>query len=375
MPPHKSPTNLTDSERFSSDGSNDSFPKRRVMSKRRVAIEPLSKSATRKSISFHEEGRAASINKGKHKSFDDRVPASSSSRQTTTHRKPPRRYIQEEKEDRSSSTTATTKKHESDSVRQSQQQRPSSSSTPRTSKEDTELATLVAENRALEAERATIEKYKRMYEAILQDPSNAFLFEGSSVAGTMDSSQSPGGDDAFDAALNVEELIEGLKLKDLLHDSATAVGSSESVSILSEIHKGERAGYRPRSKRVNTGSLRDSKVEEQKTKVVSRKSELTGSMRSREEIKSRSKSQYDDGGERRPLSRKSGGLDSSLKSQEDRPRSKVQDSSLDTSDRSYDVNPQQRRVEWVDSLVRSPTLPMMLMMITMAWWKMMWCPI
>lgn len=321
-----------------------------------------SHTSSRKATSFYDERASNNDLKAKNKSFDDRA----SSRQQQQQRRPSRKYIQESPEPKkdeprrryiqeSSETTAvSTRQHkerrQSSSLRGSNT-KPSSFRAESKAKAElkaseeqmtTDLAALITENRALEAERATIEKYKKMYEAILQDPSNAFLFEGS-VCGDAASAgnngdDSPGGKskDTFDAALNVEELIEGLKLKDLLHDSATAMGSSESVSILSEIRQGDKTGvierYRPKSKRVAGGG------------VGSIKEERTSSVRSRDDVKSRSKSQHDEG-ERRPRSSSKRALTSSIKSEsksaalDTSNRSESKGGGLDSSDRSE----QQRR--------------------------------
>jgi hypothetical protein len=363
MPPHKGQVSLTDSERFSSDGSNDSFNVKKHLhvpsSRRRVSAavgdtlhssiksksfhEPNSsghRATSRKSTSFYEE-RSPSYSKVKNKSFDDRN-ASAGKQGSSTQKRPVRKYIQEpsikEEEPRrryvqessgtppnSSSGRQMKDRRQSSSLRSSKT-KPSDSKSNESKKPTSmdsnkditaDLAILVAENKALEAERATIEKYKRMYEAILQDPSNAFLFEGSvcgneSTGGGGSSKSAGGEEDTFDAALNVEELIEGLKLKDLLHDSANSnnVGSSESVSILSEIRSGDAAAtlerYRPKSNRA-----------------VGRRSEVTST-----------KSRNGEQPEHRASSRKSEVIDS--KSSDGRPRSESKSNALDSSNRSDD---------------------------------------
>jgi hypothetical protein len=287
----------------------------------------------------------------KNKSFDERN-ASAGRQDSCTQKRPVRKYIQEssikEEEPRrryvqessgaapSSSSARQVKDRRQSSSLRSSKTKPSDSKSDEskraTSKEEdltADLAILVAENKALEAERATIEKYKRMYEAILQDPGNAFLFEGSvcgneSTGGSKKSAS--GEEDTFDAALNVEELIEGLKLKNLLHDSSTsnAVGSSESVSILSEIRSGDHAAtalerYRPKSNRA-----------------VGRGNEMTATKSRDMDVKSR-KSQCDNGEQtaRRPSSGKREVLNS--KSSEGRPtRSDSKSNALDSSNRSDD---------------------------------------
>ena len=87
--------------------------------------------------------------------------------------------------------------------------------------DEANIDALLRENDALEAERATIEKYKRMYEAILKDPENAFLFDNGSTCGSASTVGKENNhrngqeeDDTFTTAVNVEELIRGLKLKD-----------------------------------------------------------------------------------------------------------------------------------------------------------------
>ena len=386
MPPHKGPLSLTDSERFSSDGSNDSYRPRFASSssRRRVGVADAGASSSnnkpaRKSTSFHDGGRASAATAALHsknKSFHDR------------QRRTPRRYIQEDEEEEqqpqpavvpaprrkyvqestesnnsNSASNARQKDRRQSSQLRSSKTKPSSTAKPKESapqaateeKVTTDIANLVAENKALEAERATIEKYKRMYEAILQDPSNAFLFDGSSsVIADPSSTDSPESKckDTFDAALNVEELIEGLKLKDLLHDSATAVGgnSSESVSILSEIRQGDKTGdaaaalalekYRPRSKRAD-GIGGGGNREERRSKPSARKSEMTTN-KSREEIKaSRSKSQCE-GGEWKMRSGSKGTLSSSIKSKSSGLDSSDRSGGLDTSGRSNDLSVKRR---------------------------------
>jgi hypothetical protein len=161
------------------------------------------------------------------------------------------------------------------------------------SKEVDHVNALLAENKALEAERATIEKYKKMYEAILTDPGNAFLFEAGSVVNgsATGSEEEKKGEDTFDAAVDVRELIQGLKLKDLLHDSCNVVGESESVSILSAVHKGERkVALESMEKRAKPRPVKEERVESRR-RPSSRKSELTGSYKQEEErVKPRSNS-------------------------------------------------------------------------------------
>eukprot|EP00804_Cyclotella_cryptica_P023163 CCRYP_000378-RA/>CCRYP_000378-RA protein AED:0.02 eAED:0.02 QI:929/1/0.66/1/0.5/0.33/3/111/1239 len=325
------PASLTDSERFSSDGSNTSkgglnnskdhgtkklrTPLLPSSSRRRVGIATDgaitrggTMTSTRKSSSFHveESSRRASSCSSSHvvkngKSLD--ASSGRGERQQQQQRRPPRKYIQEspppesskppprQQDDTASSSSGTpppkrpprryvqqcnassTSSSSSASSRQPKERR-HSSSILRTSKVDEEppkqqqqhpskgddeanIQALLRENEALEAERATMEKYKRMYEAILEDPENAFLFETTSttcasVLGGVHKNTHEGeetksreeGEDTFTTAINVEELIRGLKLKDLLHESSAQLGSStgsESVSVLSEIRQGEAA--------------------------------------------------------------------------------------------------------------------------------------
>lgn len=382
MPPHKGPQSLTDSERFSSDGSNDSCRPRFApsSSRRRVGVadantSSLNNKPARKSTSFHngDKGRALTTAGALHskiKSFDDRQrrtprryiqedDGENLQHQPVAVATPRRKYVQESTETNNSNPPLNSRQKE---CRQSSQLRSSKTNLsniarPKESvlhvateeKVTTDIANLVAENKALEAERATIEKYKRMYEAILQDPSNAFLFDGSSSVVDPTSNDSPEskGKDTFDAALNVEELIEGLKLKDLLHDSATAVGgnSSESVSILSEIRQSDATGdvaaaatlekYRPKSKRADGsgGGSRD----ERRSKPSVRKSEKMMNKRREENKSSRSKSQFE-GGDRKMRSGSNGALSSSIKSKSSDLDSSDSSRRIDTSGRSNDQN-------------------------------------
>ena len=291
MAPKISPT---DNERFSSDGSEKKhcMPARGVLSssRRRVGI------ATAK---LEEKERRASYSGSK------KTDKKSDREQLPHQSRRPRKYIQEsplpeKREDKPRSARKYV---------QESSEAPPSSSKPRrqpgrsskiyatkttaNSTEDAEHVTaLLAENKALEAEKATIQKYKQMYEAILKDPGNAFLFENGSVVGSLGGKEkqekSEGGEDSFVPSFNVEELIQGLKLKDLLHESCTGMTCSESVSILSEIRQGERTRGRGLS-----GSKKSKEGASKSRPRRSDKMSQRGSEQVEERVKSRSSSKRD----------------------------------------------------------------------------------
>lgn len=329
MPPHKSPPSLTDLERFSDSSSNKEslqIKKRLPSSRRRVgnADDLRSGESGRKSTSFHEQShRTARLSAGRKstsfydsggyvKSFDD-------------SKQPRRKYIQESPEEDKNRNRHQESTNRPDTVDKRNERRASSSlrsskiinKPPSNIEAKASLTDVldpaVTESQETEQQRATIEKYKKMYEAILQDPSNAFLFEGtSSVCGASTGSN---GDDTFDAAVNVQKLIEGLKLKDFLHDSLSSSCTSKNESILSEIRQGDvdTKGCRSKNHRHDTAVASDGGNDlvaiREEPKVVS------SGMKSRDSnLKSR-RSQDEDGGERRrPRSGSRGGLNSSIKS-------------------------------------------------------------
>jgi len=207
----------------------------------------------------------------------------------------PRRYVQD--------TAVVSSNRTSDNKISSSSSRINKEPSKASSTITADVNNLVEENKALQAERATIEKYKKMYESILDDPNNAFLFEDSSIVDSgvvgggdgvgMSSSNSGGKSNNNSGVLDVNELIEGLKLENILrqdhddNDDTTASPSNDVNSVLSEIKASERrqvmnASSSSRRRQQNDGA----EGEEQYQQV------------------------------RKPRRKSRGGLDSSLKSQQ-----------------------------------------------------------
>ncbi|EED86668.1 predicted protein [Thalassiosira pseudonana CCMP1335] len=222
------------------------------------------------SYSFHEEGRRNGSSANQH------------------HPRPHRRYVQESSSDGDDKPERVVPRPPSRKyIQQSSDESSSPVPVPKkqlvTTSPPTVLsakATSSAENTSSEAlknAQVTIEKYKQLYEAILRDPSNAFLFEKKDTLATVASEEAvakkEGGEvkeiakdrvvvhgadppevkevdttiqekkdppatntselSEWNSNVNVDEIIEGLKLQDILNPQETpSVGSQ---SILSEI--------------------------------------------------------------------------------------------------------------------------------------------